>query len=51
MWGCRWVADSIVPIVSDALIFFKSVEHKHGQDKHLGTHLVLEPCASGFVSL
>ena len=51
MQGCCWVADSIVPIVSNAFNVFKTLVHGHGRDKRLGTCLMLEPHASGVVSL
>ena len=51
MQGCYWVVDSIVPIVSNAFKFFKSVVRGYGQGKRLGTCLVLELRTSGVVRL
>ena len=51
MQGYCWVADSIVAIVSNVFKFFMSVVHGHERGKRLCTCLVLQPGASGVVSL
>ena len=50
MQGCCWVADSIVPIVSNALNFVKSVVCGHGRGKRLGTCLVCATIVVAFVA-